>query len=57
MVIGVHSAKFDNEGITENIRQIIQRYEIHHPVMNGFCLCGLEYMATLRRERLAHASP
>ncbi len=34
VVIGVHSAKFDNEGITENIRQIIQRYEIHHPVIN-----------------------
>ncbi|MFZ4828684.1 MAG: thioredoxin-like domain-containing protein [Phototrophicaceae bacterium] len=34
VVIGVHSAKFDNEGITENIREIVQRYEIHHPVIN-----------------------
>jgi thiol-disulfide isomerase/thioredoxin len=34
VVIGVHSAKFANEGETENIRQIIQRYDIHHPVIN-----------------------
>ncbi len=34
VVIGVHSAKFENEGQTENIRQIVQRYEIHHPVIN-----------------------
>ncbi len=34
VVIGVHSAKFDNEGNTENLRQIVQRYGIHHPVVN-----------------------
>jgi len=34
VVIGVHSAKFDNEGVSENIRQIIQRYGIEHPVVN-----------------------
>lgn len=34
VVIGVHSAKFRNEGDTENIRQIVQRYEIAHPVVN-----------------------
>ncbi len=34
VVIGVHSAKFDNEGQTENLRQIVQRYDIHHPVIN-----------------------
>ncbi|WP_420643685.1 thioredoxin-like domain-containing protein [Candidatus Leptofilum sp.] len=34
VVIGVHSAKFSNEGETENIRQIIQRYELEHPVIN-----------------------
>ncbi len=28
VVIGVHSAKFENEGETENIRKIILRYEI-----------------------------
>jgi thiol-disulfide isomerase/thioredoxin len=34
VVIGVHSAKFANEGDTDNIRQIIQRYELEHPVIN-----------------------
>jgi thiol-disulfide isomerase/thioredoxin len=34
VVVGVHSAKFTNEGRTDNLRQIIQRYEIHHPVIN-----------------------
>ena len=34
VVIGVHSAKFDTEGETENLRQIVQRYGIHHPVIN-----------------------
>jgi thiol-disulfide isomerase/thioredoxin len=34
VVIGVHSAKFDNEGETENIRKIILRYGIEHPVVN-----------------------
>ena len=34
VVIGVHSAKFTNEKATENIRQIIRRYEIEHPVAN-----------------------
>ena len=37
-VIGVHSAKFDNEKETENIRQAILRYNIEHPVLvdSGF---------------------
>ena len=34
VVIGVHSAKFDNEGNTDNIREIILRYELEHPVVN-----------------------
>ncbi len=34
VVIGVHSAKFDNEKDTENIRRAILRYEIEHPVIN-----------------------
>ncbi|MEO6589822.1 MAG: thioredoxin-like domain-containing protein [Pyrinomonadaceae bacterium] len=34
VVIGVHSAKFENEGETENIRKIILRYNIEHPVVN-----------------------
>src|SRR6185437_10085283 len=34
VVIGIHSAKFQNEKDTENIRHIILRYEIEHPVYN-----------------------
>jgi thiol-disulfide isomerase/thioredoxin len=34
VVIGVHSAKFENEGETENIRQVILRYGVEHPVVN-----------------------
>ncbi|HYE16757.1 MAG TPA: thioredoxin-like domain-containing protein [Pyrinomonadaceae bacterium] len=34
VVIGVHSAKFENERETENIRRIILRYGIEHPVVN-----------------------
>ena len=33
-VIGVHSAKFQNEKDSENIRQAILRYGIEHPVIN-----------------------
>ncbi|MEH2310541.1 MAG: thioredoxin-like domain-containing protein [Nostoc sp.] len=32
-IIGVHSAKFDNEKETENIRQAILRYDIEHAVV------------------------
>lgn len=34
VVIGVHSAKFDGEKQTENIRQAVLRYDIEHPVVN-----------------------
>ena len=34
VVIGVHSAKFDNEKNTESIRKAVLRYEIDHPVVN-----------------------
>lgn len=34
VVIGVHSAKFDTEKDTDNIRDAILRYEIEHPVVN-----------------------
>ena len=34
VVIGVHSAKFDNEKDSANIRNAIMRYEIKHPVVN-----------------------
>src|SRR5262245_5529066 len=34
VVIGVHSAKFTNEGKLENLRRILVRYDIDHPVVN-----------------------
>ncbi|QDU64738.1 Thiol-disulfide oxidoreductase YkuV [Planctomycetes bacterium Pan216] len=34
VVIGVHSAKFDNEKESNNIREAIMRYQIEHPVVN-----------------------
>lgn len=34
LVIGVHSAKFENERLSENILAAINRYGIHHPVVN-----------------------
>jgi DNA-binding beta-propeller fold protein YncE len=34
VVIGVHSAKFDGEKETKNIREAVARYEIEHPVIN-----------------------
>jgi thiol-disulfide isomerase/thioredoxin len=34
VVIGVHTAKFENEKNSESIRKAISRYEITHPVVN-----------------------
>ncbi|KAG5887873.1 hypothetical protein JTB14_011408 [Gonioctena quinquepunctata] len=34
VVIGVHSAKFENEKISSNILAAVQRYNISHPVVN-----------------------
>ncbi len=34
VVIGVHSAKFANEANTENIREVTQRYDLRHPIVN-----------------------
>lgn len=34
VVIGVHSAKFDNEKNSESIRKAILRYDLKHPVVN-----------------------
>ncbi len=33
-VIGVHSAKFDTERATENVRAAVSRYNVDHPVVN-----------------------
>jgi len=34
VVIGIHSAKFANEKSTDNLKRILVRYEIEHPVAN-----------------------
>jgi thiol-disulfide isomerase/thioredoxin len=34
VVVGVHSAKFDNERSSDNLRRILVRYDIDHPVAN-----------------------
>jgi hypothetical protein len=34
VVIGVHTAKFDNEKDPKSIEKAMQRYELHHPVLN-----------------------
>jgi DNA-binding beta-propeller fold protein YncE len=34
VIIGVHSPKFTNERSTDNLRRILVRYEIEHPVVN-----------------------
>jgi thiol-disulfide isomerase/thioredoxin len=34
VVIGVHSAKFESEKDTKNIKQAVLRYELAHPVVN-----------------------
>jgi sugar lactone lactonase YvrE len=34
VVVGVHSAKFENEKETENIRRVVLRYGVEHPVVN-----------------------
>ncbi len=50
VVIGVHSAKFNTEKGTENIRQAILRYNITHPVVN-------DYNFDIWRTYSAHAWP
>src|SRR5947207_14570955 len=34
VIIGVHSGKYENEKDTDNIRRVIVRYDIAHPVYN-----------------------
>ena len=40
VVVGVHSAKFANEKVVDNIRHAVLRYEVEHPVLidNDFTL-------------------
>jgi len=50
VVIGVHSAKFNTEKETDNIRQAILRYNISHPVVN-------DHNFDIWRQYSAHAWP
>ncbi|XP_056153242.1 NHL repeat-containing protein 2 [Lampris incognitus] len=34
VIVGVHSAKFPNEKVLENVRSAVLRYDIRHPVVN-----------------------
>ncbi|XP_037089748.1 NHL repeat-containing protein 2-like [Pollicipes pollicipes] len=34
VIVGVHSAKFENERVSSNIAAALQRYDIAHPVVN-----------------------
>ena len=52
VVVGVHSAKFANERKSENIRRILVRYDIDHPVVERRRFRDLE---VLRRARVADA--
>lgn len=40
--IGVHCAKFSNEKISSNVIAAVQRYNIHHPVVNDLDSCMWE---------------
>ncbi len=51
VVIGVHSAKFENEKDSESIRKAILRYEITHPVVND---ANMKIWETLWRPIVAH---
>ncbi|XP_056897596.1 NHL repeat-containing protein 2 [Takifugu flavidus] len=39
VVVGVHSAKFPNEKVLDNIRSAVLRYDICHPVVNDSEAC------------------
>lgn len=50
--VGVHSAKFENEKISNNILSAVQRYNISHPVVNDSACdmwkkCGINCWPTL----------
>jgi hypothetical protein len=45
IVIGVHSAKFDNEKVSANIRNALLRYGIKHPVLNDHEACMWHQMS------------
>ncbi|XP_044033621.1 NHL repeat-containing protein 2 [Siniperca chuatsi] len=39
VVVGVHSAKFPNEKVVDNVRSAVLRYDICHPVVNDSEAC------------------
>uniref|UniRef100_A0A672KTW3 NHL repeat-containing protein 2 n=1 Tax=Sinocyclocheilus grahami TaxID=75366 RepID=A0A672KTW3_SINGR len=39
VVVGVHSAKFPNEKVLQNVRSAVLRYDITHPVVNDSDAC------------------
>ncbi|XP_028287658.1 NHL repeat-containing protein 2 isoform X2 [Parambassis ranga] len=39
VIVGVHSAKFPNEKVLDNIRSAVLRYDISHPVVNDSEAC------------------
>ena len=52
VIIGVHSAKFSNERISNNVRNAVQRYDITHPVVNDaearlWSILGIQCWPTL----------
>ena len=52
VVVGVHSAKFDNEKDTQNITEAVLRHNIEHPVVNDsemivWCRFGVQSWPTL----------
>jgi len=52
VVIGVHSAKFENERSTESIRKAALRYELKHPIVNDadkkiWSAYGVEWWPTI----------
>lgn len=56
-VIGVHSAKFDNEKDTEAIRQAVLRYGIQHPVVNDGAMTMWRELGVSSWPTLAIVSP
>ncbi|XP_061611485.1 NHL repeat-containing protein 2 isoform X1 [Phyllopteryx taeniolatus] len=39
VIVGVHSAKFPNEKVLDNVRNAVLRYDIRHPVVNDGEAC------------------
>ena len=53
-VVGVHSPKFAHEAEHANVVAAVERYDVHHPVLDDPDLATLE---AVRRPRLADPRP